>query len=844
MDFSSTLSTQKLASTPASVSENDVPSGTFSAHRLTVTDTTPAVVGGQVKLVEGATNELARVIRIVNGTQIIVEQLVNSYTVAAVVTFLGKTNPSDAAGTTLAKNSSGVALHGSLNSAENFHNILAVDIKTVTEAIVNVPIRQVILDYQRDAVTNEPNYIAETSGTGSSITVNGSTNNPLRVSIAAGYGAIGSQDYVAAISSNTNVTGVVKGLRSSLYVERAANGSYSLGITHKIPSYKQAFNRQDHFLLHCNGTNNSTAITDEFGNTWAAVGDAKISTAQSKWGGASLLLDGTGDYVQCLNTFNPPSEEWEYECWFRASAYSSIMTLFSYGALGGYGIRLQTSASAKIQLQLSSTGSSNDLANSLVGATTITADTWHHARLNYRDNIFRLFLNNSLEVYTIVTTANTRVYGAPNLTGIMRIGATTDSSAAQFWNGYIDEARWTNGFCRNVIGTVPSGAHTEDVFWFDTTEMQMKDGGPTSGWTKKNLICLAELDASNHNTLIHADGANNSTTITETFGNIVVVGGDAKLSTSQFKFGTASITFDGNNDYVDVVDPLITYVPVSGAAVWDIDFWIYPTVGGVLRSLCNFGTTGSNIYGAMISLDANNKLAFYLSGDGSSWSIASGTAGSSTIALNTWTHITAAWDGTNYKGYVNGTSDLTVASAVPLKRMGGIVRFGNTGTLDYDYTGFMDEIRVRVGYIDHTANFTAPVAAYSDTNYKAVYRVDPYYNKTKRVIKYTNSLGYNDANVSALVYAFYHGMGTKEVTVKNLHEIKQPVLGWNPGQVIDFETAGYSTASSGIVRTVDTTTRGTVSLGGSIMTLPPKTGGAVNYAGSQLGGAVVVERNF
>ena len=50
-------------------------------------------------------------------------------------------------------------------------------------------------------------------------------------------------------------------------------------------------------LLHGDGTNGSTTIVDSSPSpkTVTAVGDAKISTAQSKFGGASIGFDGSGD---------------------------------------------------------------------------------------------------------------------------------------------------------------------------------------------------------------------------------------------------------------------------------------------------------------------------------------------------------------------------------------------------------------------------------------------------------------------------------------------------------------------------------------------------------------------
>lgn len=50
-------------------------------------------------------------------------------------------------------------------------------------------------------------------------------------------------------------------------------------------------------LLHMDGTNGSTTFTDSSSSpkTYTASGNAQISTAQSKFGGASALFDGSGD---------------------------------------------------------------------------------------------------------------------------------------------------------------------------------------------------------------------------------------------------------------------------------------------------------------------------------------------------------------------------------------------------------------------------------------------------------------------------------------------------------------------------------------------------------------------
>ena len=58
-------------------------------------------------------------------------------------------------------------------------------------------------------------------------------------------------------------------------------------------------------LLHFNGADASTTFTDESGKAWTASGHAQIDTAQSVFGGASGLFDGTDDYIYAAD-----SDDW------------------------------------------------------------------------------------------------------------------------------------------------------------------------------------------------------------------------------------------------------------------------------------------------------------------------------------------------------------------------------------------------------------------------------------------------------------------------------------------------------------------------------------------------------
>ena len=73
-------------------------------------------------------------------------------------------------------------------------------------------------------------------------------------------------------------------------------------------------------LLFGNGPNNSTTFTDSssYGHTVTPVADAKISTTQSKFGGASIYLDGSGDCLSLpdnASAFDFGTGDFTIECW-------------------------------------------------------------------------------------------------------------------------------------------------------------------------------------------------------------------------------------------------------------------------------------------------------------------------------------------------------------------------------------------------------------------------------------------------------------------------------------------------------------------------------------------------
>ncbi len=143
-------------------------------------------------------------------------------------------------------------------------------------------------------------------------------------------------------------------------------------------------------VLNFNGADTSTTITDVVGVvTWTAVADAQLDTAQKKYGSASLLVDGTGDYVSSTDIGAlPASGGWTIQFWVRFSVVPNWppQTPFKYiKAASGFGVKLEAFdqfavGNSKLWLSLSSNGTSADICSQDGPGTVIcnTADTWYH----------------------------------------------------------------------------------------------------------------------------------------------------------------------------------------------------------------------------------------------------------------------------------------------------------------------------------------------------------------------------------------------------------------------------------------------------------------------------------
>lgn len=204
-------------------------------------------------------------------------------------------------------------------------------------------------------------------------------------------------------------------------------------------------------LLKFNGTNGSTTFTDlsSYGHTVTAVGNAQVSTAQSVFDGASLLCDGTGDYLSIADhaAFDFGTGDFTIEMRVR---FINVEQCTLIGASGSGGLFF---ANAIAGLSPSPNGISNGRSavafDNLTGSLPTTG-IWYALAMTRSGTDLRFFLDGA-QIGSTFT--NSTSYDLS--TGGMVIGS--------LHNGYIDELRVTKAVARYTAN------YTVDASGFPTS---------------------------------------------------------------------------------------------------------------------------------------------------------------------------------------------------------------------------------------------------------------------------------------------------------------------------------------------------------------------------------------
>jgi hypothetical protein len=191
--------------------------------------------------------------------------------------------------------------------------------------------------------------------------------------------------------------------------------------------------------------------------------------------------------------------------------------------------------------------------------------------------------------------------------------------------------------------------------------------------------------------------------------NDLTLFGTAKTSTTQSKFGGASLLLDGNSDYANF--PEAGANDIDGAGDWTVEFfWRFNNNTSPIYQMLltkGFGLQIYTINGALaIALSASNNSTYFIT-----------TTGGTTLSNDTWYHVALVKNGTSYKVYLDGTDETNLGgtSSSTLGTGGGSWHLGSLegAELSYPANGYMDEVRIS-RLARYTANFTPPTEPFAD----------------------------------------------------------------------------------------------------------------------------------
>lgn len=490
-------------------------------------------------------------------------------------------------------------------------------------------------------------------------------------------------DYTNATGHVANI-GVKKDYGHIYYVQQSQNDPNS-GV---ILAADQYFSNVV-LLAHCDGLNAAQTFPDSssYNHTCTTVNAGPTNnTAIAKFGTASAVCGATVGAANGVARYNPTGTEFNLTSDFtiEGQMYMPSAILGSNTPV----ISLKTAANATVgNISMATTGGNFKLLFSLIpnnlasmapaGFVAFTPDAWHSFTLVLSGKIASLYVDGALS--STGTFASTATFDA-----VSRVEFGGDNAASIFYQGYLDEIRFTNGVARYTGAYTPPTIAFPDLSAFDPYFASVS-------W------------------LTHLDGA---LTDSSPYNRAPTLTGNPALTGAQFKFGTGSLAFTGGvGNYVSA--PIVAGAELDlSSGDFTIELWVNrPALGGGDYLIYTGDATGKK--GFYMNLTNTQISAGFDDGSGTYLDTVLPLGG---ITAGAWNHVVLQRRANVYDLYVNGTRG-TPASTATVHPAGTQFRFGGSVAAfgGPSLNGYMDEIRVTKGVARYTGNFPPPTAPFSTT---------------------------------------------------------------------------------------------------------------------------------
>ena len=214
-------------------------------------------------------------------------------------------------------------------------------------------------------------------------------------------------------------------------------------------------------------------------NNVETIGDAKISTTQSKYSGSSMFFDGTGDRLTIpSNSSLNLTGDFTIEMWVYLTTLSAYQMLFSVSNTGGVGAGL-TDFYVESNGTISYYASGSTILTSASGA--LGTNNWYHVALVKNGTSQVLYVNG-------VSKASATSSTLPNSGVAWTIGDRITGAVSLNYpiTGYIDDFRVTKGLARYTANFTPPTAALPTINSTTptpTVEYLVVAGGGGGGYT-------------------------------------------------------------------------------------------------------------------------------------------------------------------------------------------------------------------------------------------------------------------------------------------------------------------------------------------------------------------------
>jgi hypothetical protein len=274
-------------------------------------------------------------------------------------------------------------------------------------------------------------------------------------------------------------------------------------------------------LLHFDGSDESVTFTDESGKSWTGAGTAQLDTAQKKFGTASLLLDGNSDYIYTADhaDWNLSTGDFTIDCWVKRTSRSAYMTICAQSTTADNTHKIQLYITDSERLAFLAYNASGVRIAQIVGdsGAPLGDDNWHHVALvrsGTSAGCLKLYVDGTAS--TLTTSIDLAGTAMPDLAYQLTIGRCDSTGNESYFNGWIDEFRFSKGIARWTANfTPPTSPYSNEDFTTESAKASdsMVGISPTE-FTSESAKASATFDG-----FVLEDFTSESAVASDVFGN-------------------------------------------------------------------------------------------------------------------------------------------------------------------------------------------------------------------------------------------------------------------------------------------------------------------------------------